>query len=107
MASAVPSSRLIAPGPRVAEHTPARPVEPAIDLGHERRRLLMAHQHVPDRRPGQGIDEPDVLLARNTENDSDALPLQAAHKQIRDTKLLGHHRSLPSGSQPGLRWHPR
>ncbi len=26
VASAVPRSRLMAPGPRVAEHTPARPV---------------------------------------------------------------------------------
>jgi hypothetical protein len=58
----------------------------------------MAHQRVPDRRPGQGVDELDILLSRNAENGGDALPFQAAHKQIRDTKLLGHHESLPRDS---------
>ena len=77
---------------------PGAPSQAAVDLGHERRRLLVAHQHIPDRRAGQGVSETDVLLARDTEHDGDALTLQTAHKQIRNAKLLGHHRSLPPDS---------
>ena len=77
---------------------PGAPTQATVDLGHERRRLLVAHQHIPDRRAGQGVSETDVLFARDTEHDGDALTLQAAHKQVRDTKLLGHHPSLPPDS---------
>ena len=41
--------------------------EAAEDLRHERRRLFVADQDVPDGRPGQGVSEVDVLLARDAE----------------------------------------
>ena len=40
LASAVPRSRLIAPGPSVAEQTPALSGEAAVGIGHEGRRLV-------------------------------------------------------------------
>ena len=55
--------------------------QPAVDLGHERRALLVPGQHVPDRGPGDGVHQPDVLLARDAEDVRDALVLQALDDQ--------------------------
>ena len=71
--------------------------QPAVDLGHKRRRLLMTHQHIPDRRADQGVSEADVFLTGDAEYDGDALPLQAAHQQIRDARLYHGHPPEPTG----------
>ena len=68
----------MAPGPRVAEQTPGAPGQAAEDLGHERRRLLVADQDITDGRPGQGVGEVDVLLTGDAEHARDALVLEAA-----------------------------
>ncbi len=76
-------------------HTRA-PGQAAEDLGHERRRLLMADQDITDGRPGQRIGEVDVLLTGDPEHASDALVLKAAHKQVSDPSLIHNHvRSVP------------
>ena len=59
VAPAVPSSRLIAPGLGSPNRRPSAG-QPTVDLGHERRRLLMTDQHVPDRRASQRVGEADV-----------------------------------------------
>ena len=41
LASATPVMRLVAPGPSVDMHTPGAAGEPAVDVGHERRALLV------------------------------------------------------------------
>src|ERR1019366_8571832 len=62
-----------------------------MDLGHERRGLLVADQDVAYRRPGQCIGEADVLLSRDTEDARDAFVLQAAHQEIGDSLLIFSH----------------
>ena len=95
VASAVPRRRLMAPGPRVAEHTPRAAGKAAEDLGHERCRLLVADQDVADGRPDQGVGEVDVLLAGDAEHARDALVLEAAHEQVRDASLVLGHPAVP------------
>ena len=63
------------------------------DFGHERRRLLVADQHVPNRRPGQSVGEVDVLLPGNAEHARDTLMLEAAHEQVGDTSMVFGHGS--------------
>ena len=71
------------PGAERGRAHPGAPGQPAVDLGHERRALLVAGQHVPDGGPGDGVDQPDVLLARDAEDVRDALVLQAARRSGR------------------------
>ena len=73
-------------------HTGA-PGDAAEDLGHERRRLLVANQHVPNGGAGQSVGEVDVLLARDAEHAGDALVLEAAHEQVGDTAVARSHAS--------------
>ena len=47
-ASAVPSSKLIAPGPRVAMNTPALARQPAVDVRHKGCGLFVANQDESD-----------------------------------------------------------
>ena len=57
--------------------------DPPVHLGHERRGLLVAGEHVADlRRTGQRVDEVDVLLAGNAEDQGDALGLKALDHQL-------------------------
>lgn len=57
--------------------------QPPVGLGHERRTLLVAGQHVLDPGPGDRVDQPDVLLTGDAEDVCDALVLQALHDQFR------------------------
>ena len=81
----------MAPGPRVAEQTPALPGEPAVDLGHERRRLLVADQDVANGGPGQRIGEVDVLFPGDAEHAGDTLVLEALDEELsRTPSTLSH-----------------
>ncbi len=65
--------------------------QPAVDLGHERGRLLVADEHVADRGRRQRLDEMDVLLAGNPEHVRDALVLEAPDDQLRDGRPPSAH----------------
>src|SRR5690606_33765011 len=52
------------------------------DLGHERRRLLVPDEDVPDRRVPQRVDEADVLLTGYPEDVLDALLLETADEKL-------------------------
>ena len=54
--------------------------EPAVDLSHERRCLLVANQHVADGGPGERVGQMDVLLSGDAEHARDALVLEALDK---------------------------
>ena len=69
------------PGAERGRAHPGAAGQPAVDLGHERRALLVPGQHVPDGRAGDGVHQPDVLLARDAEDVRDALVLQALDDQ--------------------------
>ena len=56
--------------------------DPAVHLGHERCRLLVTGQHIPDLGRGQRLHEADVLLARQPEDHLDALVFQALDDQL-------------------------
>ena len=87
----------MAPGPRVAEHTPARPVRrPKISAMNDAA-CSWRTKHVADRGPGKGVGEVDVLLTGDAEHTRDALVLQAAHDQVGDSSLVRGHRSRISG----------
>ena len=90
----------MAPGPSVAEHTPALPGQPAVDLGHERRRLLVADQDVANGGAGQRIGEVDVLLAGNAEHACDALVLEALDEELRRTPTSFGHGNERTESSP-------
>ena len=49
-AVASPVTRLVAPGPVVATQTPGRPGGAGVSVGGVRGGLLVAHQHVAERR---------------------------------------------------------
>ena len=72
----------MAPGPRVAEQTPALAGESAVHLGHERRRLLVADQDVANGGPRQRIGEVDVLFPGDAEHTGDALVLEALDEEF-------------------------
>ena len=55
---------------------------PAVHLGHERRRLLVPGQDVADVRGGQRLHEADVLFAGYPEDDGNALVFQALDHQL-------------------------
>ena len=58
------------------------PGDPAVHLGHERRRLLVPGEHIPDVGRGQRLHEADVLLARQPEDHLDALVFQTLDDQL-------------------------
>ncbi len=82
LASATPVMRLVAPGPSVAMHTPARAGQPAVDVGHERRALLVPRRDELDRAVEQRVHHVDVLLAGNAEDVLDAFVLEALDQQL-------------------------
>ena len=63
----------------------------AEDLGHERRRLLVPHQHVADGRPRKGLGEVDVLFSGYPEHTGDPFVLQAVYEELRDAPCPLHH----------------
>ena len=70
-------------GPQ-GRHANARPArQPAVDVGHEGRALLMARRDELDRAVEQRIHDVDVLLARNAEDVFDALVLEASYEELR------------------------
>ncbi len=91
----------MAPGPEGRRAHTGAPGQPAEDLGHERRRLLVPDQDVPDGRPGQSVGEVDVLLAGDAEHARDALVLEAAYEQVGDPSLVRSHASSLSNVRPG------
>ncbi len=56
--------------------------DPPVHLGHERRRLLVPGEHVPDAGRRQRPHEADVLFTRQPEDHLDALVLQALDYQL-------------------------
>ena len=72
--------------------------EPAVHLGHERRRLLVADQHVANGGPGKRIGQMDVLLARDAEHACDALVLEALDEELSRTPSSFGHSSERSES---------
>ncbi len=56
--------------------------DPSVHLRHERRRLLVAGEHIADAGGGQRLHEADVLLTRQPEYDGDALVFQALDYQL-------------------------
>ena len=98
----------MAPGPRVAEQTPALPGEPAVDLGHERRRLLVADQDVADGGSGQRLGEVDVLLPGNAEHAGDALVLEALDQEFSGTpSFVSHSTERTESRRQALDQRPR
>ncbi len=79
--------------------------ESAVDLGHERRRLLVADQDVANRGPGKRIGEVDVLLPGNAEHAGDTLVLEALDEEFSGTPPSFSHSPgayrIPAGSQSG------
>ena len=63
-----------------ADAGPAR--EPPVDVGHERRPLLVAHDHDLDRRAAQRLHDLEGLLPGDGEDALDALRLEAPHHQL-------------------------
>ena len=93
-AFAMPSMRLIAPGPRVARHTPGRPVKRAVGVGHERGAALVPGGDEADRRGGERVDHVEVLLARQAEDVLDPFVLEALDEELRHRPW--HRARLPS-----------
>ncbi len=69
MASASPVARFVAPGPSVARQTPAPARQAPVDVGHERRTLLVADRDEPDLGVQQDVVEVQRLLTRNPEDE--------------------------------------
>ena len=92
----------MAPGPERRRAHAGASGDSAEDLGHERCGLLVADQHVADRRAGKGIGEVDVLLAGDAEHAGDALVLEATHEEVSDSSLLASHLGRLTG--PTLRY---
>ena len=68
-----------------------------MDLGHERRRLLVADQDVANGGPGERIGEVDVLLPGNAEHTGDSLVLEALDEEFSGTpSSFSHSRSVLS-----------
>ena len=82
LASATPVTRLVAPGPSVARQTPARPGQPAVDVGHEGGGLFVAGGDEADRAVEQDIENVDVLFAGKPEDGLHALVFQTTHEQF-------------------------
>ena len=65
-------------------HAHARPArQPPVDVGHERRPLLVPGRDELDRAVEQRIHDVDVLFAGNAEDVFDALVLEASYEQLR------------------------
>ena len=62
-----------------------------MDLGHERRRLLVADQDVANGGPGQSIGEVDVLFTGDAEHASDTLVLEALNEEFCGTPWFVRH----------------
>ena len=79
----------------------------AVDLGHERRRLLVADQDVANGGPGQRIGEVDVLLPRDAEHTGDTLVLEALDEEFSGTPWSFSHRPerTESGGEKSDRKH--
>ena len=69
------------------------PGKATVGLGHERRRLLVADQHVTNRTAREGVDQVDVLLARDTEHMSHAFGFETVHDQVGNGLARVAHRS--------------
>jgi hypothetical protein len=85
------------PGDREANAGPPR--RPGIAVGHEAGALLVARQHVADRRTRQGPVHLDVMHPRNAEDGVDAIGLEQSDDRLADADL---HRSPPLRALPSL-----
>ena len=107
-ASASGVTRLVAPGPEVAMHTPDAAGRRGVPLGGVAGALLVPDQDVPDRGVHQGVvrredgaagDAEDVLGAGRLERPDQAL--RAGHRRAR---LLAHHRVLLCCVEVAVMW---
>ena len=93
----------MAPGPSVAEQTPALTGQPPVDLGHEGRRLLVADQDVANRGPGERIGEVDILLTGDAEHTGDSFVLEAPDEEFSGPSSSLGHKTDRSESRRGLK----
>ena len=90
----MPVTRLVAPGPSVAIATAQRPGQAAVDVGHERRALLVAGGDVADARVvGERLEDVHRLLAGHGEHPLAALGREAVDEEV-------------GGGAPGAGGHP-
>ena len=92
-ASATPVMRLVAPGPRVAIATAARPVKPTMDVGHERGALLVARRDVADALvTRQRVEDVHRLLAGHGEDEVTALGRETVDEEVGSSprRIAGH-----------------
>ena len=72
-----------------------------MDLGHERRRLLVADQDVANGGPGERIGEVDVLFPGDAEHTGDTLVLEALDEEFGGTpSSFSHGRSVRESRPP-------
>ncbi len=80
-AFAIPSIRLIAPGPERRQAHARAAGEGSVGVGHERGAALVPRGDEPDRGGGERIDHVEVLLPRQAEDVSDPLVLEALDEE--------------------------
>ena len=91
LAVASPVTRLVAPGPEVATHTPARPVAPGVPVGRVRRSLLVPHQHVAQAgKLGERVVERHDRAAGVAEEDFDTLFEQGTAEDLGAGQAFSH-----------------
>ncbi len=97
----MPVTRFVAPGPEVAQQTPALPRDARVGVGGVRGGLLVPHEHVLD--VGvllQRVVHRQVRAAGVAEDDLDSLLAETLHDDFRACELhyvlLGTKRPMPA-----------